>query len=54
MTTKSKAYLVGGGVGSLAAAAFLELLGIDRKVPAVTPHAQSHQAQFDALLKAFK
>jgi oleate hydratase len=34
--------------------AVYELLGIERKVPAVTPHAKSHHAQFEALLKAFK
>lgn len=34
--------------------AVYQLLGIARKVPAVTPHAQSHHAQLDALLKAFK
>ncbi len=34
--------------------AVYELLGIDRKIPPVTPHAASHHAQLDALLKAFK
>jgi oleate hydratase len=34
--------------------AVYELLGIDRKVPAVTPHAKSLQTQFEALVKAFK
>ncbi|QOY88981.1 oleate hydratase [Paludibaculum fermentans] len=34
--------------------AVYELLGIERKVPAVTPHAKSHHAQFDAFLKAFR
>jgi oleate hydratase len=34
--------------------AVYELLGIDRKVPPVTPHAKSLQVQFDALIKAFK
>jgi oleate hydratase len=34
--------------------AVYELLGIDRKVPPVTPHAKSLQVQFDALVKAFK
>ncbi len=34
--------------------AVYQLLGIDRKIPPVTPHAASHHAQFDALLKAFK
>jgi oleate hydratase len=34
--------------------AVYELLGIDREVPAVTPHAKSHHAQFEALIKAFK
>ena len=71
MSANSKAYLVGGGIGSLAAAAFMirdgklpggnisqmaiyELLGIDRKVPPVTSHAESLHAQCEALLKAFK
>ena len=31
-----------------------ELLGIDRQIPAVTPHAKSLQTQFEALLKSFK
>ena len=34
--------------------AVYELLGIDRKVPAVTPHAKSLRTQFEALVKAFK
>jgi oleate hydratase len=34
--------------------AVYELLGIDRKIPAVTAHAESYHAQFDALVKAFK
>jgi myosin-crossreactive antigen len=34
--------------------AVYELLGIDRKIPPVTPHAESVHAQFEALLKAFK
>jgi len=34
--------------------AVYELLGIDRKVPPVTPHAHSLHAQLDALVKAFK
>jgi oleate hydratase len=34
--------------------AVYELLGIDRKVPPVTPHAKSLQVQFEALIKAFK
>jgi oleate hydratase len=34
--------------------AVYELLGIDRKIPRVTPHAKSLQVQFDALIKAFK
>jgi hypothetical protein len=31
-----------------------ELLGIGCKIPPVTPHAKSLQAQFEALIKAFK
>jgi oleate hydratase len=34
--------------------AVYELLGIDRKIPPVTPHDKSLQTQFEALLKAFK
>jgi oleate hydratase len=34
--------------------AVYQLLGIEREVPAVTPHAKSLQTQFEALLKAFK
>ena len=34
--------------------AVYQLMRIDRKIPAVTPHAESHHAQFDALIKAFK
>ena len=34
--------------------AVYELMGVERKVPAVIPHAKSHLAQFEALLKAFK
>jgi oleate hydratase len=34
--------------------AVYELLGLDLKVPPVTPHAESLHAQFEALLKAFK
>jgi oleate hydratase len=34
--------------------AVYELLGIDRKVPPVTPHAESLHTQFEALLKAFQ
>jgi oleate hydratase len=34
--------------------AVYQLLGLDRKIPPVTPHAASHHAQFDVLLKAFK
>jgi oleate hydratase len=30
------------------------LLGIDRKIPLVTPHDKSLQTQFEALIKAFK
>jgi oleate hydratase len=30
------------------------LLGIDREIPPVTPHVKSLQAQFEALIKAFK
>jgi oleate hydratase len=31
-----------------------ELLGVERKVPAITPHDKSLQTQFQALIKAFK
>jgi len=34
--------------------AVYELLGIPRKVPAVTPHDKSLHTEFEALLKAFK
>jgi oleate hydratase len=34
--------------------AVYELLGIDREVPPVTPHAKSLHAQFEAMIKAFK
>ncbi len=34
--------------------AVYELLGIDRKIPPVTPHDTSLRAQFEALIKAFK
>ena len=34
--------------------AVYELLGIDRKIPPVTPHDKSLHAQFEALVKAFK
>ncbi len=34
--------------------AVYELLGIDRKVPPVTPHDKSLAVQFEALIKAFK
>jgi oleate hydratase len=34
--------------------AVYELLGIDRKIPPVTPHDKSLQTQFEALIKAFK
>jgi oleate hydratase len=34
--------------------AVYQLLGVDRKVPPVTPHAKKLQVQFQALLKAFK
>jgi oleate hydratase len=34
--------------------AVYELLGIDRKIPPVTPHDKSLRAQFEALVKAFK
>jgi oleate hydratase len=34
--------------------AVYELLGIDRKVPPITPHDKSLRAQFEALIKAFK
>jgi len=34
--------------------AVYELLGIDRKIPPVTPHDKSLRTQFEALIKAFK
>jgi oleate hydratase len=34
--------------------AVYELLGIDRKVPPVTPHSKSIQAEFEVLVKAFQ
>jgi oleate hydratase len=34
--------------------AVYELLGIDRKIPPITPHDKSLGAQFEALIKAFK
>jgi oleate hydratase len=34
--------------------AVYELLGIDRKIPPVTPHDKSLQTQFETLIKAFK
>jgi oleate hydratase len=34
--------------------AVYQLLGIDRKIPPVTPHAKSLRTQFEALIKAFK
>jgi oleate hydratase len=34
--------------------AVYELLGLDRKIPAITPNDQSLHTQFEALLKAFK
>jgi oleate hydratase len=34
--------------------AVYELLGIDRKIPPVTPHDKSLHVQLDALIKAFK
>jgi oleate hydratase len=34
--------------------AVYELLGSDRKVPPVTPHAKSLQTEFEAVIKAFK
>ena len=34
--------------------AVYELLGIERKIPPVTPHDKSIRAQFEALIKAFK
>jgi oleate hydratase len=34
--------------------AVYELLGIDRKIPSVTPHDKSLHTQFEALLKAFQ
>ena len=57
MSSKPKAYLIGGGIGSLAAAFMIRdgsLPGIDHRVPPVTAHDKSLQAQFEALIKAFK
>ncbi len=63
MRPSSKAYLVGGGIGSLAAAAFLiraaqmavyQSMGIDKQVSPVTPRGKSIQARFEALLKALE
>lgn len=34
--------------------AVYELLGIDRKVPPVTPHDKSVRARFEAVIKTFK
>lgn len=34
--------------------AVYELLGIDRKIPPITPHDKSLRVQFEALIKAFK
>jgi oleate hydratase len=34
--------------------AVYELLGIDRKIPPITPHDRSLRVQFEALIKAFK
>jgi len=34
--------------------AVYELLGIDRKVPPVTPHDKSLRVQVEALIKAFR
>jgi oleate hydratase len=34
--------------------AVYQLLGIDRTIPIVTPHAASLHVQFEALIKAFK
>lgn len=63
-----KAYMVGGGIGSLAAAAFLirdgnvpghnitiyELLGIEREIPPILHHDDSIKVKFDAVVKAFR
>lgn len=59
----TRSYLIGGGIGSMAAAAFMirdggvpgdELLGIDREIPPVTRHDKTLRVQFEALIKAFK
>jgi oleate hydratase len=34
--------------------AVYELFGVDRKIPAITPHDKSARVEFEALLKAFK
>jgi oleate hydratase len=31
-----------------------QLLGVDREIPPVTPHDKSLEAEFEALIKAFK
>jgi hypothetical protein len=69
MTRKCKTVLAGGGIGSLAAAAFMirdgNGPGANRsdggvraigghKVSPVGPHAKSPDAPFDALIEAFK
>jgi hypothetical protein len=47
----SKAYLLGGGIGSLAA---YQLLDIEREVPPVRQHDKSLQTQLGVLVNAFK
>jgi myosin-crossreactive antigen len=69
MSTKVKAYLVGAGIGPLAATAFMIRNGglpggnisvlepapvMGGKVPPVTSYAKSLHAQFEALIEAFK
>ena len=34
--------------------AVYEMLGIDREIPAITPHDKSLQVEFKALIKSFK
>lgn len=52
---QAKAYLVGGGIGSLAAAAFLiRDAGFSGKTPAVTPSDKSIWVQFEFFIKSFK
>jgi hypothetical protein len=46
--------LHGGVFGASGPDAVYELLGIERKIPPITPHDKSLRTQFEALIKAFK